>query len=129
MDLYKRQQFEFLLQTAVERWVERLEQRFRGADRALDRIQAGLPSSELEGFVDAVFQDFLLDNCDGACFILQSLPQRRVGNITWDATLPIETLLIRMAKDQFSKLLSTKTIEMLEQHSGYEPVDMGADHQ
>lgn len=129
MELYKRQQFEFLLQTAVERWVERLEQRFRGAEGALERIHAGLATSDLKAFVDALFQDFLLDNCEGACFILQSLRQRRVGHISWDPTLPIESLLIRIAKEQFSNLLNAKTIEMLEQHTGYEPVDMGADHQ
>ena len=38
MDLYKQQQFGFFLQTATERYVARLEERFRGAEAARQMI-------------------------------------------------------------------------------------------
>ena len=38
MELYERQQFDFLLQTSVERYVERIEQRNEGATNALERL-------------------------------------------------------------------------------------------
>ncbi len=40
MDLYEKQQFSFFLQTATERCVTRLEERFRGPDAALEHLQA-----------------------------------------------------------------------------------------
>ena len=40
MDLHQRQQFDFLLQTATERFVARLEERFRDAEPALVKLRA-----------------------------------------------------------------------------------------
>ncbi len=64
MDNYQRQHVCFFLQTAVERFVERLEQRCRGSDAALDALR-NQPDSDLvwlDGYVDAVLSEFLLDN-------------------------------------------------------------------
>jgi hypothetical protein len=124
MELYERQQFDFFLQTATERFVERLEQRFRGANDALAALAAE-PESDavwLHGFVDAVFEDFLLTNVDGACFILRALPRRPL-EIAHAGT--VESLLMSLAKQQFKVLLLSKTREALEQHSGYQPVQLG----
>ena len=121
MDLYKQQQFGFFLQTATERYVARLEERFRGADGALASLKQD-PNGEgvtLNGFTDAVFDDFLLCNVEGACFVLQSLPKRKIEN-TEPGT--VEATLIAMAKKLFAELLMQKTIESLEQHSGYQSV-------
>ena len=121
MDLYKQQQFGFLLQTATERYVARLEERFRGADGALAVLQQD-PNGEgvwLDQFTDAVFEDFLLNNVEGSCFVLQSLPKRRVET---SHAGTVEAILIQMAKKLFSDLLLQKTIESLEQHSGYQSV-------
>lgn len=127
MDLHERQQFEFFLQTATERFVERLEQRFRGAAGALEALRCQ-PHSEqvwLSGFVDAVFDDFLLSNIDGACFILRALAKRPVDVESTRGS--IENVLVGIAKDQFMKLLLLKSQEALEQHSGYQPVQFGAE--
>ena len=121
MDLYKQQQFGFFLQTATERYVARLEERFRGADGALKMLRQD-PSAEgvtLDGFTDAVFDDFLLSNTEGSCFVLQALPKRKI-EITETGT--VEATLIAMAKKLFAELLLQKTIESLEQHSGYQSV-------
>ncbi|MFO0939602.1 MAG: hypothetical protein U0930_02425 [Pirellulales bacterium] len=127
MDLHKRQQFEFLLQTAVERLGERLEQKFRGADVALQQMQAGNTGDYISEFVDAFFADFLLDNIEGACFILQGLAKKRMNQFSFSTEQTLEVTLVQLAKLQYTKLLSAKTLEALEQHSGYQPVDTGAD--
>ncbi len=88
MDLHERQQFDFLLQVAVERYVERVEQ--IGPDRV-----------KLNAFVDAIFSDFLLDNADGACFVLRALAKH-------------EQELVVMAKAAFSDLIRRKIDETLE---------------
>ena len=80
MQLHERQQFDFLLLTAAERYVERLTQRNEGAVNALQRLKAD-PNGEgvwLDEFVNAIFQDFLLENAAGACFILQALGKRKI---------------------------------------------------
>jgi len=91
MDLHERQQFDFLLQVAVERYVERVEQ--LGSERA-----------KLDTFVGAIFNDFLLDNADGACFILRALSEQA----------DVEQTLITMAKGVFSDLIRRKIGESLD---------------
>lgn len=126
MDLYKRQQFEFLLQTAVERLAEKLEQRHRGSESALQSLQQGNSNGLIVDFVEAIFQDFLLDNIDGACFILSAIPQRRLGQpVSLCADQSIQSTLVQFAKQQFHLLLQAKTLEALEQHAGYQAVDAG----
>ena len=121
MDLYKQQQFGFFLQTATERFVTRLEERFRGPDLALQQIKQD-PNAEgvwLDQFVDAVFEDFLLNNVEGASFVLQALAKRSVEQVEPGT---VETTLVTMAKQLFSDLLLQKSMEALEQHSGYQSV-------
>jgi hypothetical protein len=119
MESYQRQQFDFLLLTVVDRFTERLVQRNEGHANALARLRAD-PQGEgvwLDAFVQAVFQDFLLDNPAGACFVLQALARRRIS--TPDAG-SVETMLSAMARRAFADLLAVKTEEMLEQQASYE---------
>ncbi|QJW94961.1 hypothetical protein [Frigoriglobus tundricola] len=120
MDLHERQQFDFLLVTAVERFVERLEQRNEGAANALARLRADPEQTGvgLTEFVRAVFNDFLLGNPDGACFVLRALPRRRVDR---PAAGTVEEVLMGMAAEAFGGLLKQKTEERLEQHAAYSP--------
>lgn len=116
MELHEQQQFEFLLVTAVDRYVERIIQRNQGAENALQKLQED-PTGEgvwLNQFVDAIFQDFLLENISGACFILKALSTR---NVTVPAEGKIEMVLITMAKTAFADLLQRKTVEFLEQQA------------
>ncbi|MCB9077957.1 MAG: hypothetical protein H6631_10215 [Anaerolineaceae bacterium] len=114
MELYKRQQFEFLLVTAVDRYIDRLIQRNQGAENALAKLR-NAPQGDgiwLDQFVDALFEDFLLNNIGGACFILQALAKQVA------AAPPsglIETVLVAMARDAFGDILRRKTEEVLEQ--------------
>ena len=121
MELYQQQQFDFFLQTATERFVMRLEERFRGPEPAIAAIRQD-PEGDgvwLSQYVDAVFDDFLLSNVAGACFVLQRLAKRNVPKIIGST---VESTLIDLSKRLFAELLLGKTIERLEQDSGYQPV-------
>ena len=126
MDLHQRQQFDFLLQTATERFVTRLEERWRGAEPALAKLRA-TPDGEgvwLGAFVDAIFQDFLLDNVDGGCFVLRSLPKRSIESQKSAVAVAgtVEQGVAVLARGLFAELLLQKSVEALEQHSGYQSV-------
>ena len=121
MDLHERQQFDQLLQTAVERYVERLEQRNEGAEDALVRLRSD-PQSEgiwLDKYVQAFFGDFLLNNADGAAFILRALPRRTIPSPP-EGT--VESMLRSMAASAFSALLQRKTEEELERRMSFQSV-------
>lgn len=123
MNPHERQQFDVTLQMAVERYAERLEQRNGGAEAARLRLEAD-PEAEgvwLSDFVDAVFNDFLLDDAAGACFVLQALARRPVpaaGGATIDAHLRA------LARAAFAELLQRKCGEELARRAGYQAVDM-----
>lgn len=120
MDLHERQQFDVLLQTAAERLVARLEERHRGPEPALVRLRGDPGAVAL--FVDAVFADFLLDDADGACFVLRALAGRPAGDVAAEPGDTVATLLVATAKRLFAGLLTGKAEELLEQHSGYQSV-------
>lgn len=121
MDLYAQQQFGFFLQTATERYVMRLEERFRGAEPALARARQAPDEfrAGLRQFTDAVFEDFLLNNLAGACFVLQGMAQRQVESAPAGS---VESVLVEMSKELFTDLLENKSVEMLEQHASYQSI-------
>ncbi len=118
MEPHQRQQFDLLLATAGERFIERIVQRCAGAEAALARLRAD-PQGEgiwLDQFVAAIFQDFLLDTPAGACFVLQAL-HRRPGAAP--APGPIEAMLQQMARRAFADLLAARVEEVMEQALSY----------
>jgi hypothetical protein len=118
MEAYQRQQFDFLLFTAADRFVERIVQRNDGYENALARLREN-PQGEgiwIDEFVQAIFQDFLLDNPAGACFVLQALHRRTVPAMPAGT---VESTLNSMARRAFADLLQSKVEEALEQQSGY----------
>lgn len=118
MEHYERQQFDFLLMTAVERFQERLVQRNQGHEKALEGLRSD-PNGEgvwLDRFVEAIFTEFLLDNMEGACFVLRALPKRRVPDLQAG---PVHEVAVRAAKHAFTELLQAKTEEFLEQTMTY----------
>lgn len=117
MELYQKQQFDFLLMTAAERFAERIVQRCEGQNNALVRIKADRNAEGiwLDQFVEALFEDFLLNNTAGAVFILSALEKRK---IEFQSAGKVEEVLQTMARQSFGDLLHTKTIESLEQSIG-----------
>lgn len=123
MDLYQRQQFDFLFATAVERYVERLEQRNEGAALALERLRRDRqgPGIWLSEFADALFEEFLLGDSAGAAFVLQALERRPLPkNVELGPT--VGTGLVALARAAFSDLLCAKAEEALEQHTAFSGV-------
>jgi hypothetical protein len=118
MDPHQRQQFDFLLATAGERFVERIIQRCAGAENALARLRADRQGEGiwLDQFVTAIFQDFLLDNPAGACFVLQAIYKRTTAS---PSPASIEAMLQQMARRAFADLLASRVEEVLEQAVSY----------
>ena len=129
MDLHERQQFDFLLHTAVERYVERIEQRNQGASRALSLLREN-PEAEgvwLSEFVEAVFDDFLLSNSAGAGFVLRALASRKMPEISSKPGQTVEQFAILSARAVFAVLFKQKTEEVLEQHASFEAAPAGTE--
>jgi hypothetical protein len=119
MDLHERQQFDLVLSLSVERWTERLEQRNAGAENALTRLRSD-PEGEgiwLTQYAEAVFNDFLLNNTDGAAFVLRALPKRKIP-VPHEGT--VDSMLRAMALSAFSDLLRQKTDEELERQLSFQ---------
>jgi hypothetical protein len=121
MDLHERQQFDQMLQTAIERYVERLQQRNQGGENALAGLRTN-PQGEgiwLDKFVQAFFEDSLLNNSDGAAFILRALPKR---NIPSPPAGTVDSMLRAMAASAFGNLLQRKTEEELERRMSFQAI-------
>ncbi len=113
MEAYQRQQFDFVLGIAIERFVDRIIHRCGSHEAALTRLRAD-PQGEgvwLDAFVQAFMRDVLLDNPAGACFVLQALERRQIA-----APQPgtVGTMLEQMALRAFADLLAAKAEEALE---------------
>lgn len=124
MDAHARQQFDFLLNAAIERFVERCEQRCGGPVPALARLRDD-PNSDgvwTDEFVQALFADFLLDNPAGAAFVLQALVRRPLPVVTTPAA-NIGDWMQRVAQQAFAVVLANKTEEALEQRVAFQVTD------
>ncbi len=123
MDLYERQQFDFLLHTALERLGLRLQERYRGAAAALEQLgqkgDSDTISPPVQEFVDALFADFLLDNAAGACFVLQGLAEQPVP-VKQLPQANLEQALVQLAKTALGRLLDRKLREHLAQLAAFE---------
>lgn len=116
MDLYQRQQFDFLFATAVERYAERLTERNEGAATALERLRRDPegPGVWLSEFVLALFDEFLLGDTAGAAFVLEALERRSLPQPA-ELGATVGSALQAYARAAFAELLRGKTEEALEQ--------------
>lgn len=122
MELHARQQFDFFLNAAIERFVDRVEQRCGGPVPARARLRDD-PNSEgvwLDDFVVALFGDFLLDNVAGSAFVLQALARRPAPMTASLAGETVERYLGRLARDAFGAVLRLKAEEALEQRQAFQ---------
>jgi hypothetical protein len=113
VELHERAQFDFLLNTAAERFVERLVQRTGGLEPGLAALRAD-PQGEgvwLDEFVRAVLRDFLLDNVAGACFVLGNCAKRTVEGVHSGT---VEQVLLDLAVRAFCDVLAVKVDQGIE---------------
>jgi hypothetical protein len=113
MHLHERAQFDFLLNTAAERFVERLVQRTGGLEVGLAALRAD-PQGEgvwLDEFVRAVLRDFLLDNVEGACFVLGNCARRTLDGVHSGT---VEQVLRELAVRAFADVLTVKVDQGIE---------------
>lgn len=113
MELHERAQFDFLINTAAERFVERLVQRTGGLDQGLAALRAD-PQGEgvwLDEFVRAVLRDFLLDNVAGSCFVLGNCDKRRLEGVHSGR---VDEVLGQLAVRAFADVLALKADQGIE---------------
>lgn len=119
MNDYEKQYFNTLLQIATERFVERIIQRCEGVKNALLQLRAD-PYGEgvwIDKFVNSFFEEFLLNNPAGSCFILQALAKRPFqSEQSPSEVLTVQEIIENIAKKVFEKLLQQKAEEVLEQN-------------
>lgn len=118
MDLHERAQFDFLLNTAAERFVERLVQRTGGLEEGLGALRSD-PQGDgvwLDEFVRAVLRDFLLDNAAGASFVLQACEKRVVTGVHVKDLdgLTVAAALSELAVRTFADVLAGKVDQGIE---------------
>lgn len=118
MHLHERAQFDFLLNTAAERFVERLVQRTGGLEEGLAALRADRNGEGvwLDEFVRAVLRDFLLDNTEGYCFVLQALADRKVEDGVVFGTVggTVTQALGALAVSAFAAVLALKVDQGIE---------------
>lgn len=110
MEAYQRQQFDVMLNAAVDRFSDRMVRRWSSRSVALARLRSD-PEGEgvwLDEFVHAYFTECRLDDVAGAAFVLQALQRRQVSTQE-----TVSDRLVRLAKDVFLELLTAKTVEAL----------------
>ncbi|HEY6797269.1 MAG TPA: hypothetical protein VI248_21555 [Kineosporiaceae bacterium] len=113
MELHERAHFDFLLNTAAERFVERLVQRTGGLEEGLAALRAD-PQGDgvwLDEFVRAVLRDFLLDNTAGACFVLENCEKRTLEGVH---SGPVSQVVRDLAVRAFSDVLAVKVDQGIE---------------
>ncbi len=88
--------------------------------KTLSSVFAPTPREKASGlarFVDAVFEDFILNTPDGAAFVLRALPERKIAA---PAAGTVEAMIRAMSASAFGELLRQKTEEELERRIGYQ---------
>ena len=118
MEIFLRQQFELLLQEATGNFTERVVHRCGGPDPALERLTNDPDGEGVHRgqFVQAFFEENLLDNAAGHCFVLEALERRTVpadpGGLVGD-------VLGRLARAAFAEVLSTMTAQLIQRQQIY----------
>jgi hypothetical protein len=118
MELFLRQQFELLLQEATGNFTERVVRRCGGPEAALEGLRT---SPDGEGvfrseFVNAFFEENLLDNPAGHCFVLEALERR---TLPADPGGPVPDVLKRLAQAAFADVLTTMTAQLIQRQQIY----------
>jgi hypothetical protein len=118
MELFLKQQFELLLQEATGSFTERVVHRCGGPENALAALRAD-PDGEgvfRAEFVRAFFDENLLGNPAGCCFVLEALDRR---TLPADPGGPVPDVLARLAHAAFADVLTTMTAQLIQRQQIY----------
>ena len=118
MDPYRRQHFDWLLHEASADFVERVVHRCGGPQPALEALRAD-PQGEgvwLDQFVEAVFDEHLLGDAAGACFVLEALERRALPA---DPGGPVPEVLGRLARAAFAEVLAARAAQDLQRAQAF----------
>lgn len=113
MEYYRRQQFDSMLAISAESFVERIVQRCGGGENALNRLRED-PQGDgiwLDEYVDAVFEEWLLNEASGSVFVLESLQKRPFPAVDQSGT--VGEVMVRTAKRVYADLLRDRVVEVL----------------
>jgi hypothetical protein len=116
MELFLRQQFELLLQDATGNFAERTVYRSGGPEQALAILRDDPEAAHRSEFVQAFFQDNLLDNPAGHAFVLEALERRTVPDIDGGT---VSDVLSRLARAAFADVLTTMTTQLIQRNQIY----------
>ena len=118
MELFLRQQFELLLQEATGNFTERTVHRCGGPDQALAQLEQDPDAGGVlrAQFVQAFFEENLLDNVGGYSFVLEALERR---TLPADEGGPVADVLGRLAKAAFAGVLTTMTAQLIQRQQIY----------
>ena len=118
MELFLRQQFELLLQDATSNFAERTVYRCGGPDAALTRLAEDPDGDGVHrtAFVQAFFEENLIDNLAGYCFVLEALERRTLPS---DPGGQVPEVLARLAKAAFADVLTTMTAQLIQRNQIY----------
>lgn len=114
MDGHARLQADLMLGLAAERLAETAVHRCGGVEAAVARVRDD-PQGEgvwLDRFVDTLFEELLLDDPAGACFVLEAL-ERRPARIAAEGT--VGEVLRALAHRTFADVLRARVLQGLEQ--------------
>ena len=118
MELYLKQQFELMMQDATGNFTERTVHRCGGPDAALAQLAADPDGGGAlrAQFVQAFFEENLLDNIGGYCFVLEALERRTLPGDDGGA---VGDVLGRLAKAAFADVLTTMTAQLIQRQQIY----------
>jgi hypothetical protein len=118
MELFLQQQFELLLQDATGNFAERIVHRCNGPEAALAMLAAEPDGDGVHRgqFVQAFFEENLLDNVGGYTFVLQALERRQLPA---DPGGPTGEVLARLSKAVFADVLTTMTAQLIQRQQIY----------
>jgi hypothetical protein len=111
MELFLRQQFELLLQDATGNFAERTIYRCGGPDAAVEALSTDPESVHRAAFVQAFFEENLLDNPAGHAFVLEALEKRTVPDIEGGT---VAEVLGRLARSAFADVLTAMTKQLIQ---------------
>ena len=116
MEMFARQHFDVLLREAAGNFAERCVHRAGGPDAALSLLADDPDALGCADFVNAFFEENLLADTAGSCFVLEALERRMLPA---DPGGVVADVLSRAARVAFADVLVVQTGQVIAQQQIY----------